>query len=380
MPKGVAGFSGERLRQVRQFRGIRSQRELANLLGMSPESVSRYERGDGSPTVEALSSIARALNVSPRFFLKEPPLATNVSVIFYRSLKSALQADRARAETLQDWTWEVDRFVSRYTTLPACTLPAMNRVGSVSRLADDMIEGTAKEARTILGVESGPLPNLVALLERQGVVIVKSYLADKELDGLSQWRDDRAFIQLNNTKSAARSRFDLAHELGHLLLHRYVDDIYERDRTMWSLLEAQAHRFASALLLPAEEFGNDVWTATLDEFVALKTKWQSSIQAMIRRSLDLGIIGDEEYRNLQKGLSYRRWRTEEPLEQDVRVETPTLLRQSMNLILERVPGGRDIVADALPFGAIPLGKITGLDPSAFEPDAPLRLVQLRTTG
>lgn len=67
---------GERLRQYRRARGL-TQQELADLLGVSNKSVSRWESEGGYPDVPLLLPLARALQVSVDYLLDgEKPVRT----------------------------------------------------------------------------------------------------------------------------------------------------------------------------------------------------------------------------------------------------------------------------------------------------------------
>jgi len=61
---------GQKLRQIRNERNI-SQRDLARLAGLSPNSISLIERDETSPSVATLQSLATALNVRMGYFFEE---------------------------------------------------------------------------------------------------------------------------------------------------------------------------------------------------------------------------------------------------------------------------------------------------------------------
>ena len=75
----------------------------------------------------------------------------------------------------------------------------------------------------------------------------------------------RPLILLSADKdSGYRSRFDLAHEIGHLVLHRHIQRT--TDSARHKLMEQQAHHFAGEFLLPAETFASEVLVPpTLDD-------------------------------------------------------------------------------------------------------------------
>ena len=113
---------------------------------------------------------------------------------------------------------------------------------------------------------------------------------------------------LNSYKEAGeRGRFDAAHELGHLVLHRHSQDVQSKE------IEIEADKFASAFLLPAGQFLKEAPRSYLvSDYLRLKPRWKVSVQAMIRRSYDLGLLNRYSYENACRVVSARGWRTKEP--------------------------------------------------------------------
>ena len=98
-------------------------------------------------------------------------------------------------------------------------------------------------------------------------------------------------------------------------------------------IEKEANMFASAFLLPREEFSNEVLALSLDHFVNLKSRWKASIAAMIYRCKELGIFNDSQVLYLRKQISLKKWRTIEPLDDVITVENPKLLSNAIKLII-----------------------------------------------
>ena len=190
---------------------------------------------------------------------------------------------------------------------------------------------------------------MLAELEFNGVIVSKIEVDAEKLDAFSQWSKvaDTPFVVLGVDKaSAVRSRFDAAHELAHLLIHRGVDRRRINDPADYKLMEEQAHRFSSALLLPASAFAKEMWAPSLDTFVSLKRRWGVSIQAMIMRCRDLSIINDDQEKRLWINLNRRGWKKEEPLDNLMEPETPKLIRRSIEMLIsENVRRPEHIIAD-----------------------------------
>jgi Zn-dependent peptidase ImmA (M78 family) len=122
----------------------------------------------------------------------------------------------------------------------------------------------------------------------------------------------------------------LAHELGHLVLHRNFSGGTQE-------LESDAYQFASELLMPANLMVEDLRLERLNLFrlAALKKKWQVSMQSLARRARDLQVISDRQYRYLMKQMSMKGWRLEEPAFEPLQVERPRAFRKLVEVVFGR---------------------------------------------
>ena len=126
---------------------------------------------------------------------------------------------------------------------------------------------------------------------------------------ISTRADGRLWFLVNSRETAGdRVRLSLAHELGHAALHRLIPAIDEAE------VEAQAFRFAAALLLPPETFDRAIPfdALTLQQARDLKRTYGVSLQAIIRAAHDRQRISRARYTSLFKQLSARQWRIHEP--------------------------------------------------------------------
>ena len=126
-------------------------------------------------------------------------------------------------------------------------------------------------------------------------------------------------------KGKARINFDLAHELGHILLHPWTEDIETLSNDEFKDRERQANKFASSLLLPKEIFSKDCsrYPTELEYYIRLKKKWGVSIQAMLYRVCDLDIISNNQFQYLMRQISSKGWRKKEP------GDTPHVLNENI---------------------------------------------------
>ncbi|WP_018130572.1 helix-turn-helix domain-containing protein [Effusibacillus pohliae] len=334
----------ERLKEARLARGY-SISELAELIGVSRQAVSQFELGHAKPSGTTMASLVQVLNFPLSFFSK--PLNPNSpsSVTFFRSLKSAAQKMRDMTSVRINWLEEIYLYFQQYLDFPNVNLPSPEEFQIREPLDDDQIENIALFVRKYWGLGQGPISNLTLLLERNGIIISRAYFGDQKIDACSNWKGERPFIFLGSDKeSAVRSRFDLAHELGHLLLHLWVEDETLTDKKTFDRIEKEANRFAAAFLLPKDSFAQEVMSTSLDHFIQLKKRWKVSIAAMIYRCEDLGILTENQALYLRKQMAKLKMTKKEPLDDELVPETPNALKQAITMLLDN---GVLTVADIL---------------------------------
>jgi Zn-dependent peptidase ImmA (M78 family)/DNA-binding XRE family transcriptional regulator len=367
----MATFVGARLTEARQAMGL-NPTNLANLLGVTRQMIYKYEGEEAAPGQEVFDKICRVLR-QPASFFYDPHVnsAFEAERVHFRSNK--LKTDE-RDFTVVRLKWLIEYFgvLMRNLELPQVNLPETHAPEDPTTISKETIEETASRVRRFWKVGDGALPNLVHLLELNGFAIQQFNFGFVKLDGMSYWSTEyhRPFVVLNSDKaSCVRSRFDLAHELGHMVLHRNVPpelmtfQIFER-------MEVQAHGFASALLLPAETWLRDVTACTLGAFRTLKPKWRASIGAMIMRAQSLNLIDENRARGLWKQYSAKRWRAGEPFDDMWELEMPQMFQQATEMLAESELGVSSITG-AFPRRPENLSELTGLRPELFTSPPPL---------
>ena len=172
-------------------------------------------------------------------------------------------------------------------------------------------------------------PNVAETLEDHGILVIRLPLDTADVDAFSLPFHDRPVVVLGTDKNdRARSRFDGAHELGHLVVHG--DQI-------WGVkeVEHQAHAFAAAFLMPADDIRDELPDrADWPVLFQLKQKWQVSLAALLMRARTLGRMSENNYLTAVKAASARGWRRIEPVPLG-RPEHPTCLKR-----LLATPAGR----------------------------------------
>lgn len=323
MPQGVRGFVGGRLTEARLVRGITSNRALADLLGRAPSTVGRWEEGTSAPEPNALAELSAALRLPQAFFLETRPAQS--SGIFFRSFSAALKSSRALQAGRLMWLSDVATVAEHYAHLPESDLPDLLEGRTYRDMRIEDIEAAAKALRSHWGLGSRPIENMVDLLERHGVIVASEQMDTDKLDGLGTWIEGRPFILLASDKASyARRQFDAAHELAHLVLHRQAQ---EQDIAAdLKLIEDQANSFASAFLLPADQYPLEVQSIDLYELERLKIRWKVSIKAQIYRLRVLDVLGSEAAASLFKRYSAKGFSRGEPYDDGAwPLQQPSLL-------------------------------------------------------
>lgn len=358
MRAGTPGFVGARLREAREVRGLTAVM-LAEIVGVRRQAISQYETGSSSPSPAVLRTISGAVNLPEQFFLM-PERHYERGTVFYRSMSAATKGARSRAERRFGWLREIVGYLSDFVALPPANFPELGLPDDPLLLSDEEIEEAAEEVRRYWGMRDGPIANMVLLLENHGAVIARDTLGAETLDALSEFvpGEGRPYIILGTDKgSPVRWRFDAAHELAHVVLHSKVPPELLLRAEHFKQIEAQAHRFAAAFLLPLTPFGDDLFAVNLDTLRALKPKWKVSIAMMIIRARHGGLISEQAERSLWVNYSRRRWRRVEPYDESMEPEEPRLLRRSFELVLNE---GAQTPEDVLTNLALPATDVETL--------------------
>jgi Zn-dependent peptidase ImmA (M78 family)/transcriptional regulator with XRE-family HTH domain len=347
MKPNTPGFVGANLRRARQSRGMTAV-VLAEKLVLTKAAISNYETGKQSPNPDITERLSEILNYPVTFFLKKPKSEKReYSSRFYRSMASATKRAREKADAKLELFLELIDILEALIELPAVNFPNFNVPSDPTKISDEYIENLAVELRRFWGLGEGPISNTIWLLENNGAVVIRRPLEAETLDAFSLWVDDRPYIILGSEKnSASRSRFDIAHEVGHIILHRKVPDAIVRNNDYFGLIEKQANRFAGAFQFPQSSFVKEVVNCNLESFRLLKRRWKLSIAMMIQRCENLELVNEKKIDYLWRSYSRNGWRTWEPLDDELEVENPYLLGEAIQLVLsERILSRSDILSE-----------------------------------
>lgn len=351
-----------------------NQTELSERIGVTRQAVSTYERGEKVPEAETFARICEVLAQPIAFFTtEEAPVFGEYSVRFFRKFGPDTVRRNDACAVYARWFVQAAKYLEAHVNYPAVEVSHAAPADPTGRYSEEEIELAAEECRHQWGLGLGPISNVVSLVESKGVAVCRYEIENERIDAFSFWNGERPFIFCASDRdSGARARFDVAHELGHLILHRWIEpEELENPKTL-KLIEREADRFAGSFLLPRKSFPNEVYSPRLDAFLDLKRRWRVSIQAMIYRCSDLGVIDEIQFTNLYKQLSFRKWRTREPLDdsQSNPVEQPRLLRRAVEMVIEGKRRHPDEIAADLPFNRTTLEILCNLPPGFLSAQPP----------
>ena len=330
-------FNGQRLRQARLYRGL-SINDLAELLDVTKQAVSQYETSNMTPDFDKMTIITKELNFPPSYFFQEDDFNISTKTTYFRALLSANKNARLQQITKVKHLAIIYKILDKYVEFPK-----LNLIDTSEFISNDEIdyEEIALKLREFWGIGTRPIEDFPYLLEKNGIVVASYPVSQNNIDAYSQKinvdGNDKYIIVLSNDKNnAARSNFDAAHELGHILLHNWDIDLEELPRDDFKQQEKEANNFAAAFLLPKETFLKDVslYPRDLKYYIELKKKWKVSIAAMLMRSNKLDAINDNQYQYLVKQMTFNKWRQIEPLDNILIKKEPTLLNKSMEILIE----------------------------------------------
>ncbi|MEL7738225.1 XRE family transcriptional regulator [Citromicrobium bathyomarinum] len=358
-----SGFKPLRLTIARNARGLK-QNELALEIGRSSATVSKWESVDysHSPDENDLRALSAALGVEANWFFKE--LVSENSASFFRSLRSELKSARDKTAAKLIFSYDIYDAASDHIEFPYVDVPEIEGIGDYKTLTSDQIDRIADQVREYWGLGDGPIDDIITIIENAGIIVTDDFLVSEKLDGVSRWFSDRPVMLLAKDKNTGvRRRFDAAHELGHIVLHRNVSA--EQLVEDWHLIEDQAMEFASAFLLPSSSFAHSVRDVNLDSLANLKPIWKVSIAAMLMRLRALNLIDADQSKNLWKYYSYRKWRGGEPHDDQIAFEQPINLGAAINMIAEG--GVADFQLFMAKVGLLPddISSLTGVSKETF---------------
>lgn len=320
-------FYGDKLRLARLVAGL-SLDDLGGLVATSRQFIHQLETGAKEPTFELREALAAALAVTSSFFSVPAGNPVREEDCHFRRLASAPRGLVAQTVARGTVLEELVAALEGKVRMPNVDFPDSGRPES-----PDAIERIAEYSRLHwrLGLD-GPITSMMRVVENAGAVVVNFDDLTDRIDALSMARRRPIIVRSTAKNAGARLRFDLAHEIAHIIMHQGIV-------TGDSVTEGEAHRFAGAFLIPraafAREFPRSRRTLDWSGLFSMKLRWKVSARAIVRRALDLGLIDAAQYRTANIQLVKTGQAKAERYDEHVAAEEPELLSAAINWLASR---------------------------------------------
>lgn len=346
-------FNGAELRLARIFNGLTLE-ELSENVGKTRQYLHRLEVSQSSPTEQLLEDLARVLQVKKEFLIAKATRRIEDECFHFRKLFSTKAMSKQVAIAHCELTGRLVSYLDSKLKLPDLRIPDFCNVNSF-----DAVENAAELCRKEWGLGLGPVDNMSRLAENIGVVVTNLSSLSKDIDALSVASSRPIIVRNIYKESVCRQRFDIGHELGHLVMH---SGLPTGDR----VTESQANHFASALLIPRSMMfklfpkpkGSRLDWVGIREF---KMTWKVSLAAILYRARHLEIISPDQHKS---GVITLR-RTGEAISERgdllIKQEPPELLSTSVNVLATRKQIYADDIASELGMSVPFLNRVIGFD-------------------
>lgn len=297
----------ERIRRARILRGM-SLQDLADAIGdISKQALSKYEAGRDTPGSARIIQLANALGLKPEYFFR-PDTVVLGGVEFRKQTKLSKTDQRSIEEQARE---HLERYLSLESCFDSGDVAVSFSLGQKYPVRSPKdAEKAARWLRDQWSIGIDAIQNLTELLEDHGIKVVEID-APAAFDGLSAGVEDSDHIVVivNRNKPGERQRFTAAHELGHIVM-KMPATLADKECENW------CHRFAGAFLFPEvkvfEEFGRKRAHVHVEELKLAKRAYGISMQAVLRRLLDLTVISEATYRFMMVRFSQWGFRKDEP--------------------------------------------------------------------
>lgn len=294
----LGNFNAIRLEIAMKRRQL-TGKQLSVKSDITPATVSRLLKDHHQPEIETAQAIADALHYPLEFFFQDSVEVISRENVSFRSLARMKAAERDSAIAAGSIGLIVSDWVDRTFNLPAANVPDLRELSPAN---------AAKALRDQWCLGEKPVKSMIRLLEHNGVRVFSLAENTVNVDAFSFWHGHRPYTFLNNIKTAEHSNFDMAHELGHLVLHQHakVNESKESER--------EANEFAAELLMPKTDvLAKAPRFVTSETIIKSKGRWKVSALALAGRLKSVGRLTDWQYRSICIDLTKRGYRKSEPI-------------------------------------------------------------------
>ena len=276
-------FNPQRLSLARKRRK-HTKKSLAEAIGIAPLTLTRLEDGVNQPEDDTLEKLSKELDFPVQFFFGDDIQGINCDGVSFRSLSRLTIKDKEASLASSELGVMFSDWVANRFNLPELDIPDLS--------ADYTPESASLALREYWGLGQRPVNDIIKLLESKGVRILSLKEDIKTVDAFCFWRQKTPYIFLNSFKTVERSRFDAAHELGHLVMH--VGGRLSHGKA----IEREADIFASCFLMPESDIRARIANnPTINYLITNKVRWKTSLSSLCYRLHKLDILTDWQYRN-----------------------------------------------------------------------------------
>ena len=380
--RGSQSFEGEKLTDLRELSGL-TRSELADKLQVTQQAVWQYESGAVTPRIEILNQLRELFHVQTSFFYSSPLIEREARPALNVAYRSKDWDSRSKTKYEISYNtylnYFLDLFDNKIVQHPSVIGSLISKANTFAiahhPLTEDVIDKLAERVRTRLQINDNQ--QLMSKLELSGIYIVEKNLGTT-IDAYSVLsKQQRPLIVLGTVrKSAVRRNFDLAHELGNLMMHQNVE-MEALSKEEQRNVEHEADLFAGFFLLPESEFREDYALirrkSNPDYYIELKRKDVVSFGAIEMRARRLGMVSYQENRYFWGKMSKNGYRDFEPLDDVLVPRKPGRTRALVKFVIDE---GLMSVTDMIDrFKVYPtfVARVLGLEDDFFDqfmPDEP----------
>lgn len=295
-----------------------SKKELASLVNVTPMAISNYENGDRKPGMDIIKALAKALDVKVSDFLSN----RNENLIFaHGEFRKGSKLPQKQQEYVRESVEEyMNRFYSAVDILGGEVLPKAPLRNAVSLSGN--AEQDAKELRKYLRIsESGPVGNLIELLENKGILVYVCDIDNDAFSGMNGVVNDRPYIIVNKNMNPERIRSTIAHEMAHSI---FIWPESMEDKK----IEDRATAISGAFLFSEEDAKRELGirrSAITRDMTLVCREYGISMYLLVKRANLCGIIRDSVATDFYIRAGKLGWKKNEPIY--IPQEEPTLFSQ-----------------------------------------------------
>lgn len=323
---------------ARESHGL-TQSELAKRLNVPQSKVSKIESGHIGVSPDVLTALVRELKFPEKFFYQNFDVyPAGLHLYLYRKHKTLHAKELSRIVAWMNlYRSHVKKLLSaaevEYKPVPEYDIDEFDSVAAIARAV-----------RNHAGLPSGPVENVTSVLEDMGVVVIPFDPGTRLFAGASMLSEKPNYVVVVNAQMPGdRLRWTLAHELGHMVMHRVPT----------ANMEAEADEFAAEFLMPAKDIApyfSEVSFPSIEKLASLKRLWKVAMSALLIHAKRLRYITETQYRLMVTKMgSVGITRLKEPPELNVPVESPTLLSEIVEFHAQELGYTADQLGDLLAF-------------------------------